>query len=199
MANTVGSRTRRPVGWIVLAVVASVISLVWAQQQAGSGATAEVVSAADTSVVLGTASFADGPEGGLVMTLEVGANEVISGGLHAVHIHENGSCEPGDSNDDGQEEPAGAAGGHFNPTGVMHGVDENGPHAGDSQSYNYEFAADGSFSGEVVFEFATLSGENSILTEEGTAVVIHEGTDDTKTDPDGAAGGRLACGVIMGG
>ena len=38
-----------------------------------------------------------------------------------------------------------------------------------------------------------FSGEATIL---GKAVVIHEGADDYISDPSGAAGGRIACGVI---
>ena len=41
---------------------------------------------------------------------------------HGFHIHEVGSCEPG-----ADGEPAGAAGGHFNPHGHDHGApDERG-------------------------------------------------------------------------
>jgi Cu-Zn family superoxide dismutase len=37
---------------------------------------------------------------------------------------------------------------------------------------------------------------NSVFQAGGTAFVIHQGGDDYKTDPDGAAGERIACGVI---
>jgi Cu-Zn family superoxide dismutase len=37
---------------------------------------------------------------------------------------------------------------------------------------------------------------NTLMTEQGTAVVIHEKADDYKTDPAGNAGGRIACGEI---
>jgi Cu-Zn family superoxide dismutase len=40
-------------------------------------------------------------------------------------------------------------------------------------------------------------GPNSIFTGGGTALMIHEKADDMKTDPAGAAGDRIACGVIM--
>ena len=123
-------------------------------------------------------------------------NEVISGGEHAIHVHETGSCEAADTDDDGTEEAAGAAGGHYNPTNVGHGED-NGPHVGDSDAYNYAFNDDGSFSGEVAFPLASLEGENALLDSDGSAVMIHEGTDDMMTDPGGDAGSRLACGVIM--
>src|SRR5690606_21718418 len=70
-------------GWLAALVVVTVAaaSLVWAQDQAaGAGASAEVVSAADTSVVLGSASFAELADGGVVMTLDIAANDVIAGG-----------------------------------------------------------------------------------------------------------------------
>jgi Cu-Zn family superoxide dismutase len=37
---------------------------------------------------------------------------------------------------------------------------------------------------------------NSLFTNGGTAVVVHEKADDMKTDPTGNAGNRIACGVV---
>jgi superoxide dismutase, Cu-Zn family len=37
---------------------------------------------------------------------------------------------------------------------------------------------------------------NSLFQPAGTAVVVHAGVDDYKSDPAGNAGPRLACGVI---
>ena len=42
----------------------------------------------------------------------------------------------------------------------------------------------------------TLSGEAPLLDADGSALVIHAGADDYKTDPAGNSGGRIACGVI---
>lgn len=184
---------KKAVFWIAPFLL--VISLVWAQNQAASTAMAEIVSAEDTSMVLGTATLSEA-EDGVTMTLDIAANDVISGGDHAIHVHENGSCEAADSDGDGTAEPAGAAGGHYNPTDVGHGED-NGPHVGDSENYNYTFNDDGSLTGDVTFPLATLSGDNPFLKDGGTAVIIHEGTDDTETDPSGQAGSRIACGVIV--
>ena len=163
--------------------------------QSSTSVTADIVSTENTSQVLGTATAQEGADGGVVVTFDIGSNTDISGGEHAIHIHENGACGLGDSDDDGVEEAGGAAGGHYNPTDVGHGED-NGPHVGDSELYNYTFNDDGSFSGEVVFPQASLEGENPLLKEGGTAIMIHEGTDDKETDPGGNAGSRVACGVI---
>ena len=37
---------------------------------------------------------------------------------------------------------------------------------------------------------------HSVFSNGGTALVIHAKADDTKTDPSGNAGDRIACGVI---
>ncbi len=159
-----------------------------------TGARASLVAAEDTSTVLGTATFSD-TDNGLLMDLEVNANSVISPGLHAVHIHENGACGSADSDGDGVVEAAGAAGGHYNPTNVGHGED-NGPHAGDSEAYNYVFGADGSATLQVRFPAASLEGANPVLRMGGTAVIIHQGVDDKASDPGGNSGSRIACGVL---
>ena len=39
-------------------------------------------------------------------------------------------------------------------------------------------------------------GEGSLRDADGTAIVIHAGPDDYKTDPSGASGDRIACGVV---
>jgi Cu-Zn family superoxide dismutase len=38
---------------------------------------------------------------------------------------------------------------------------------------------------------------NSVFDTDGSAVVVHAGLDDYKTDPTGNAGGRIACGIIQ--
>ena len=161
------------------------------------GARATVVAAEDLSNTLGTATFSEAEEGGVLMELDIAANDVISGGLHAIHVHENGSCEAADTDDDGVLEAAGAAGGHYNPTEVGHGED-NGPHVGDSERYNYAFNEDGSATLEVRFPLASLEGENPFLKPGGTALIVHAGVDDEETDPGGDSGSRVACGVLEG-
>lgn len=108
-------------------------------------------------------------------------------GEHALHVHTTAKCEG----------PAfTSAGGHFNPAGKKHGLQNpEGPHAGDMD--NFMVQADGTAKGMVMAKGITLgSGANSVFANGGTALVVHAGPDDMKTDPAGAAGDRIACGVI---
>jgi Cu-Zn family superoxide dismutase len=38
---------------------------------------------------------------------------------------------------------------------------------------------------------------NSVFDADGSALIVHAGSDDYKTDPTGEAGGRIACGVVQ--
>ncbi len=109
-------------------------------------------------------------------------------GVHAVHIHAVGRCDPPDF---------ASAGGHFNPGRRQHGLQNpQGPHAGDLP--NISIDADGTGRLETVAERVTLaSGPTSLFDADGSALVVHAGPDDFKTDPAGNAGARIACGVIV--
>jgi Cu-Zn family superoxide dismutase len=109
-------------------------------------------------------------------------------GVHAIHIHQNAKCDG----------PAfTTAGGHFNPEGKHHGLQNpQGPHAGDME--NITVADDGTAKTTVVAANVSLGeGGNSVFTSGGTALVIHGGPDDMKSDPAGNSGPRIACGVIV--
>lgn len=107
-------------------------------------------------------------------------------GKHGFHIHEKGDCS-----DEGK-----AAGSHYNPDGVMHGlVTQDGlPHAHAGDFGNIEVAADGTGTLKMVIPGLTLTGEQYNV--EGKAVILHEKEDDF-SQPTGNAGGRIGCGVIM--
>ena len=65
---------------------------------------------------------------------------------------------------------------------------------------NFTVKADGTAKTTVTDERVTMAaGPNSIFTGTGTAIMIHAKADDMKTDPGGAAGDRIACGVITSG
>jgi Cu-Zn family superoxide dismutase len=114
--------------------------------------------------------------------------EGLKPGFTAIHIHEIGKCEVPDFK---------TASGHFNPGHKEHGFNNpNGFHAGDLP--NIEVSQTGKVSAEIhAMEFTLKQGEkNSLLDEDGSAIVIHEKRDDYKTDPTGNSGNRMACGVI---
>jgi len=150
---------------------------------------------APTSDIVGTATLnlADGTSVGTA-ELTGGADAVsiaivLSGlpeGPHAVHLHTTGKCDAPDF---------GSAGGHLNPGQNEHGnLNPNGAHLGDMPNAVIDASGNGTVT-------ATLKGtreeiQAALFDADGTAVIVHEGEDDYKTDPTGNAGGRLACGVI---
>lgn len=108
-------------------------------------------------------------------------------GEHAIHIHEKGSCEGPDFK---------SAGGHFNPEDKEHGLlHPKGAHAGDLPNLIVE--EDGSAKAELMAPEVTLrEGKATLLTKDGTSIVIHEDKDDGMSQPAGDAGDRIACGEI---
>lgn len=122
---------------------------------------------------------------GVLLALSV---KGLPAGEHAFHVHAVGKCEP----------PFTSAGGHFNPDNKKHGMmAPEGAHAGDMP--NLHVPASGELSVEVLNAAVTLEKgkPNSLFDADGSAVVIHAGKDDYKTDPTGDAGGRIACGVVQ--
>lgn len=104
-------------------------------------------------------------------------------GIHAFHIHAVGTCEP----------PFTSAGGHFNPRHTKHGFRSvGGAHAGDLP--NIHVPENGNLEVESLARWVRF--DDNLFDNDGSAIVIHEGADDYATDPAGAAGPRIACGVI---
>jgi len=137
----------------------------------------------------------DGKELGTLELVQTGDGVSIKGtlsgiepGIHAFHIHETGKCDAPDFK---------SAGGHFNPHGAPHGKDGGGPHAGDMENLHITDSSPQAIS--VVNAAVTLNpnGKTSLFDADGSAIVIHAGADDYSSQPSGAAGGRVACGVIQ--
>lgn len=107
-------------------------------------------------------------------------------GLHGMHLHEAGRCEP----------PAfQTAGGHYNPHNREHGRrNTRGAHLGDLG--NLRVGSNGRGNRTVtVADSETRKGLVSLLGE-GRALVIHADPDDDLTDPSGNSGARIACAVV---
>lgn len=105
----------------------------------------------------------------------------LPAGEHGFHVHETGRCE-------GSFESAGS---HFNPTGREHGhLNPKGAHAGDLA--NLPVAA-GTDIVETSVRGLTL---DALFDADGSALVVHAGADDYRTNPSGNSGSRIACGVI---
>lgn len=108
--------------------------------------------------------------------------EGLKPGKHGFHIHEYGDC--GDD--------AAAAGAHFNPTKHKHGApDDFDRHVGDLG--NLEANEKGYAHYEQIDSVIALEGDNSIV---GRSIVVHSDADDFHTQPAGASGSRIACGII---
>lgn len=132
---------------------------------------------------VGTVQLVETPHGVLLKLALKGAVP----GEHAFHIHAVGKCEA----------PFTSAGGHFNPAGKKHGLAvAEGAHAGDMP--NLHIPQSGDLMVEILNGMVTLAKgkPNSVFDADGSAIVIHAGADDYKSDPTGNAGDRIACGVI---
>jgi Cu-Zn family superoxide dismutase len=133
---------------------------------------------------IGTATLRE-EQGGVHVTAQL---RNLAEGPHGLHIDDVGKCLS----------PAFlSAGGIFNPTGKQHGLrNPAGPQVGDLPSLIV--GADGSATLDAMARGATLSsGATALLGRNGTALVLHRGDDDQLTDPEGNAGDRIACGVIL--
>lgn len=110
----------------------------------------------------------------------------IDPGLHGFHIHETGDCQAPDFE---------SAGGHFNPYDAPHGRPDaslDARHAGDLGNLNV--SADGTVQVDRLVRVAGEGDDPAFVV--GRALVLHAGEDDFQSQPDGAAGDRVACGVI---
>lgn len=131
------------------------------------------------NVVTGKITFTQVPEGIKI----VGDVEGLKPGEHGFHVHEHGDC--------GGVAGA-AAGGHFNPTNKPHGgPDSPERHVGDLG--NLVADENGHAHYERVDKIIALEGENSII---GRSIIIHADRDDFTTQPTGASGARIGCGII---
>jgi len=124
-------------------------------------------------------------QAGDIVSLSIEARG-LKPGPHGMHLHSQGKCEgPGFT----------TAGAHLNPAMHQHGtMNPAGPHLGDLP--NLTIAADGAGATTVTMPGQWPDIASAVFDADGTAIVIHAGEDDYKTDPSGNSGGRILCGVF---
>jgi len=115
----------------------------------------------------------------------------LTPGLHGIHIHSVAACSP----------TFAAAGGHYNPAGSEHGLDNpSGPHAGDLPNLMVNDAGVGHL--DTTTDRVTLSDGPTTLFDAtagavGSSFIIHANPDNQSTNADlGGSGARIACAVI---
>ncbi len=129
--------------------------------------------------------------------LEGTADSKLTPGLHAIHIHETGSCDP-----------FSAAKGHFDGTidpqvnpdaNVSPGLANHPYHLGDLPNLSVNDSRKGSL--YTITSRVTISGGlTTLFDQDGSAFIIHEFPDKYLPDPpkkDAPGGPRIACGVIV--
>ena len=158
----------------VLILLTSALVGTTARAQTTQPSAIAVLSPTEGNDLQGTVTFIQTPEG---VRVQANLTGLTAGTEHGFHVHQYGDCSASDGT---------SAGGHFNPHGADHaGPDAASRHVGDLG--NSEATYD-RVDTQLAFE-----GESSII---GRAVIVHGGTDDLSSQPSGAAGPRIACGVI---
>lgn len=158
------------------------------------GACASVSEAPGNRVAVANLAFANGQPAGTAQLLAAGDHVSlsvslagVSPGPHGIHLHMVGSCEASSFT---------SAGGHLNPGGKQHGTENPmGSHLGDLP--NIDIGADGTGSLTAALHGTRDEVLSQVFDADGTAIVLHAGPDDYKTDPAGNSGGRIACGVLQ--
>ena len=147
-----------------------------------SKAVAEIIGLGENSIV-GTAIFEETKEG-VLFTVNIKSSKPEKLG---VHIHAVGDCDSIDGS---------TAGGHWNPTNAEHGSwGGDFFHSGDIGNIIIDESGQGQLVLVDKYGRWTL-GEEERTSLFNKAIIVHAGMDDKKSQPSGAAGKRIGCGVI---
>jgi superoxide dismutase, Cu-Zn family len=121
----------------------------------------------------------------------------LTPGLHGIHIHEVGSCEPfsaAKGHYDGNVDP------QVNPeASVNPGLGNHPYHLGDLQNLSVDNDRKGSLY-TVTSRVTLRPGLTTLFDQDGSAFIIHQLPDQYLPDPptkDAPGGPRIACGVIV--
>lgn len=141
-------------------------------------AVAQVNGNAEETQIYGTVCFYPWATGTIVKLEIMGLPQNEKNNFWGFHIHENGNCSEGSIPNSFE-----GAGEHLNSGGDLHPN-----HIGDlpmiysNKGYSYMIYYTSRFTPEEVVE---------------RSVIIHKNMDDLMTEPSGASGERIACGVIV--
>lgn len=109
----------------------------------------------------------------------------LAPGAHGFHVHDVGECTAPKFE---------SAGGHFDPTKAPHAAPTAAAHhLGDLGNIEADAAGQAHVHAVVADLSLTAGAAGSVV---GRSVVVHAKADDMKTQPSGASGDRIACGVI---
>lgn len=109
----------------------------------------------------------------------------LSPGAHGFHVHDVGECAAPKFE---------SAGGHFDPTKAPHAAPTAAAHhLGDLGNIEADAAGQAQVHAVVADLSLTAGAAGSVV---GRSVVVHAKADDMTTQPSGASGDRIACGVI---
>jgi Cu-Zn family superoxide dismutase len=158
-----------------------------------AGAAVPAPAAQRNAIAVATLHDAEGAAKGQLRMIERGERVQLElsvtglpPGSHGVHLHAVGNCDaPGFA----------SAGPHLNPHARMHGtLNPRGSHLGDLPNINVGRSGKGSLAAWLPGSVDELRPD--LFDANGTAVVVHAAADDFRTDPSGASGARIACGVL---
>lgn len=176
--------------WIIIAVLFVLVVGYFYQTVPQESEVYTVTMTGNDGIKMGTVQLSE-TSAGILLNLDITGLE--PNGEHAIHIHEKADCTP--------METFANAGGHYNPEEKSHGMQHpEGHHAGDMP--NLKPDENGAIQTQILnrnitlHEVAAEDGSNSVFDEDGSAIVIHAEADDHMSQPSGAAGDRIACGVI---
>lgn len=102
---------------------------------------------------------------------------------HGLHVHEHGDC----SHPEGK-----SAGEHYAPEGNPHGPPSPHSHAGDLGNITADNNGTAAFSIIVPGDYLAAEGPSF----RGRSIIVHERADDLHSQPSGASGARIGCGII---
>ena len=144
-----------------------------------------LVSAEGVGEAIGSVELSDSKDG-LQITTDL---KNLPAGVHGFHLHEKGSCEPGEK--DGKIAAAIGAGGHYDPEQKkLHSGPMGSGHKGDMPSLTV--AADGTAKETLIAPHLKVSDTV------GRAFIIHKDGDNYSDTPAplGGGGARIACGIV---